>query len=163
MAIFAAARLRVCRGTAPKGKNMALKNSASAVWSGDLKTGTGTISTRSSSLVAAPYDFRKRFEGAPGTNPEELIGAAHAACFSMALSAELGNAGMVAESINTTATVTLDFIDGAPTVTNVHLDLVAKIPGADEAKFQAAAAGAKANCPISRLLKTEITLSAKLA
>ena len=141
---------------------MATKNSASAVWSGDLKSGTGQISTRSSSLSAAPYDFRKRFEGAPGTNPEELIAAAHAACFSMALSGELGSHGMTAESIATTATVTLDFIGGAPTVTTIHLDLTAKIPGATDAAFQAAAAGAKANCPISRLLKAEITLSAKL-
>ena len=141
---------------------MATKNSASAVWSGDLKSGTGQISTRSSSLTAAPYDFRKRFEGAPGTNPEELIAAAHAACFSMALSGELGNNGMTAESIATTATVTLDFPGGVATVTAIHLDLTAKIPGATDAAFQAAAAGAKANCPISRLLKAEITLSTKL-
>ena len=141
---------------------MATKNSASAVWSGDLKSGTGQISTRSSSLTAAPYDFRKRFEGAPGTNPEELIAAAHAACFSMALSGELGNNGMTAESIATTATVTLDFPGGVATVTAIHLDLTAKIPGATDAAFQAAAAEAKANCPISRLLKAEITLSTKL-
>jgi len=142
---------------------MASTNSASAHWSGDLKTGTGTISTRSSSLSKAPYDFRKRFEGAPGTNPEELIGAAHAACFSMALSGELEKAGMTAEAIDTTATVTLDFIDGAPTVTKIHLDRTARIPGGDDAKFQAAAGGAKANCPISRLLKAaEITLTAKM-
>ncbi len=141
---------------------MAITNSASAVWSGDLKSGTGKISTRSSVLVAAPYDFRKRFEGAAGTNPEELIGAAHAACFSMALSGELGNAGMTADEIKTIATVTLDFIGGAPTVTAIHLDLTASIPGASDAAFQAAAATAKTNCPISRLLKTEITLTAKL-
>ncbi len=141
---------------------MAVKNSASAVWSGDLKTGTGKISTRSSSLTEVPYDFRKRFEGAPGTNPEELIGAAHAACFSMALSGELGKAGLVADSIAATATVTLDFPGGAATVTAVHLDLTASIPGATDEAFQKAAAGAKATCPISRLLKAEITLSAKL-
>ncbi|MEO6301128.1 MAG: OsmC family peroxiredoxin [Paracoccaceae bacterium] len=141
---------------------MASKNSASAVWSGDLKTGTGKISTRSASLSAVPYDFRTRFEGAAGTNPEELIGAAHAACFSMALSGELGNAKMTADEIKTTATVTLDFINGAPTVTAIHLDLTASIPGATDAAFQAAAATAKANCPISRLLKAEITLTAKL-
>lgn len=141
---------------------MGSKNSASAVWSGDLKTGKGQISTRSDAFKDLAYDFRKRFEGAEGTNPEELIGAAHAACFSMALSGELGNAGLVADSIATTATVTLDFIGGAPTVTKIHLDLTAKIPGATDAAFQAAAATAKANCPISRLLNTEITLSAKL-
>ena len=141
---------------------MAITNSASAHWAGDLKTGLGRISTRSAALADLPYDFRKRFEGAAGTNPEELIGAAHAACFSMALSGDLANAGMIAESINTTATVTLDFIDGAPTVTTIHLDLTARIPGAKDAEFQAAAASAKANCPISRLLKAEITLTAKL-
>jgi lipoyl-dependent peroxiredoxin len=141
---------------------MATTNTASAKWSGNLKTGTGAISTRSATLVSAPYDFRKRFEGAAGTNPEELIGAAHAACFTMALSGELEKSGLVAEELNTTATVTLDFPGGAPTVTLIHLDLTAKIPGATDAAFQAAAAGAKANCPISRLLKTEITLSAKL-
>lgn len=142
---------------------MASTNSASAHWQGDLKTGTGTISTRSSALQATAYDFRKRFEGAEGTNPEELIGAAHAACFSMALSGELGKAGMVAEAIDTTATVTLEFVDGAPTVTKIALDLTAVIPGADDAAFQAAAAAAKAGCPISRLLKAEITLTARLA
>ncbi len=150
-------------GFCEKGKNMALKNAASAIWSGDLKTGTGHISTTSSALKDVAYDFRKRFEGAPGTNPEELIAAAHAACFSMALSAELGNAKLVADSISTKATVTLDFIGDAPTVTTIHLNLTAKIPGATDAAFQAAAASAKANCPISRLLKTEITLTAKLA
>lgn len=142
---------------------MALTNSASAIWSGDLKTGAGQISTRSATLAAAPYDFRKRFEGAEGTNPEELIGAAHAACFSMALSAELGNGNLVADEIKTTATVTLDFVNGAPTVTKIHLDLHASIPGATDEAFQAAAANAKANCPISRLLNTEISLSAVLA
>ena len=142
---------------------MATTNSASAIWSGDLKSGAGQISTRSTTLMAAPYDFRKRFEGADGTNPEELIGAAHAACFSMALSGELGNAKLEAEEIRTTATVTLDFIGGAPTVTKIHLDLSAKIPGATDAAFQAAAAAAKAGCPISRLLKAEITLTAVLA
>ena len=143
---------------------MALTNSASAVWSGDLKSGAGKISTRSATLISAPYDFRKRFEGADGTNPEELIGAAHAACFSMALSGELGKASLTADEIKTTATVTLEFVDGAPTVTKIHLDLVAKIPGATDAAFQKAAADAKAGCPISRLLKAaEITLTAKLA
>jgi osmotically inducible protein OsmC len=141
---------------------MALKNSAKAHWTGDLKTGKGQITTGSGALDKLPYDFRKRFEGEKGSNPEELIGAAHAGCFSMALSAELGKAGLVAEAIDTTATVTLDFIEGVPTVTKVHLDLAARIPGASPEAFHAAANGAKANCPISRLLKAEITMEARL-
>jgi len=141
---------------------MALTNTASAHWAGDLKTGKGQITTGSGALDKLPYDFRKRFEGEKGSNPEELIGAAHAGCFSMALSAELGKAGLTAEAIDTVATVTLDFIGGVPTLTKVHLDLSAKIPGASEAAFLEAANSAKANCPISRLLKAEITLAAKL-
>ena len=142
---------------------MGSTNSASAIWSGDLKTGEGHISTRSSTLVSAAFDFRKRFEGADGTNPEELIAAAHAACFSMALSGELGKAGLTATEIKTTATATLEFIEGAPTVTKMHLDLNATIPGATDEAFQAAAAAAKAGCPISRLLKAETSLTAVLA
>jgi len=142
---------------------MATTNSASAIWTGDLKTGEGKISTRSATLVSATYDFRKRFEGADGTNPEELIAAAHAACFSMALSAELAKADLTATEIKTTATATLDFIDGAPTVTKVHLDLTATIPTATDEAFQAAAAAAKAGCPISRLLKADVSLTAVLA
>jgi osmotically inducible protein OsmC len=142
---------------------MGSKNAASAVWSGDLKTGKGQISTRSDAFKDLAYDFRKRFEGAEGTNPEELIGAAHAACFTMALSGELGKANLTADKLETTATVTLDFIDGAPTVTNIHLEVSASIPGAADAAFQEAAASAKANCPISRLLNTDITMTAKLA
>ena len=143
---------------------MALTNSASAHWAGNLKAGNGTISTGSAALAGVSYDFRKRFEGAAGTNPEELIAAAHAACFSMALSAELEKAGIVADAIDTTATVTLDFPGGVPTVTTIHLDLTATIPGADPAAFEKAAADAKAGCPISRLLAAaEITLDAKLA
>ena len=142
---------------------MASTNNAFATWTGDLKSGEGHISTRSSTLVSAAFDFRKRFEGADGTNPEELIAAAHAACFSMALSGELGKAGLTATQIKTIATATLDFIDGAPTVTKMHLDLTASIPTATEDAFQAAAAAAKAGCPISRLLKAEITLTAVLA
>ncbi len=141
---------------------MAIRNTASAHWAGDLKSGKGQITTGSGALNKLPYDFRKRFEGEKGSNPEELIGAAHAGCFSMAFSAELGKAGLTAEAIDTTATVTLDFIDGAPTVTKVHLDLSAKIPGASQDAFMTAANGAKANCPISRLLKAEITMDAKL-
>jgi lipoyl-dependent peroxiredoxin len=142
---------------------MAIRNTATAHWAGSLKAGQGTVSTGSGGLDGLAYDFRKRFEGAPGANPEELIGAAHAGCFSMALSAELEKAGLLAEAIDTKATVTLDFIDGAPTVTKIDLDLVARIPGATEAAFQTAAQDAKANCPISRLLKAAITLSARLA
>ena len=142
---------------------MALTNSASAIWTGNLKTGQGHISTRSSTLVSAAYDFRKRFEGAEGTNPEELIAAAHAGCFSMALSGELEKAGLTATEIRTTATATLDFIDGAATVTKIHLDLTASVPDATDEAFQAAAAAAKAGCPISRLLKAETTLTAVLA
>jgi osmotically inducible protein OsmC len=142
---------------------MALTNTATAHWAGDLKTGKGKISTGSGALDGLPYDFRKRFEGEKGSNPEELIGAAHAGCFSMALSAELGKGGLTAEAIDTKATVTLDFIDGTPTVTKVHLDLTARIPGASSEAFMAAANGAKANCPISRLLKAEITMDARLA
>ncbi len=143
---------------------MAMKRRANAVWSGDLKTGTGHVSTGSKALSDLPYDFKMRFADAPGTNPEELIGAAHAGCYSMALSGELEKTGNVAEEIATTATVTLDFPDGVPTVTVIHLDLTAKIPGMSDEAFQAAAASAKANCLISRLLSAaEITLTAKLA
>jgi osmotically inducible protein OsmC len=142
---------------------MAITNTASAHWSGDLKTGTGTVASGSGTLAGVPYDFRKRFEGAGGTNPEELVGAAHAACFSMALSAELGKAGLVAEAIDTRATVTLDFVGGAPTVTRIHLDLAVRVPGADPAAVRKAAADAKAGCPISRLLAAaEITLETRL-
>ncbi|PZQ99274.1 MAG: OsmC family peroxiredoxin [Cereibacter sphaeroides] len=141
---------------------MAIKNTASAHWAGDLKTGKGQISSGSGALSSLPYDFRKRFEGEKGTNPEELIGASHAACFSMAFSAELGKAGLTAEAIDTVATVTLDFIDGAPTIVSSHLELKAKIPGASQEAFLTAANSAKANCPISRLLKAEVTMDAKL-
>jgi osmotically inducible protein OsmC len=140
-----------------------MKRSASAVWKGGLKDGRGTVSAESGVLSNAPYNFSMRFENEKGTNPEELIAAAHAACFSMALSLFLGNAGMTAESINTTATVTLEKVGDAFTVTASHLDTTVKIPNADRAKFQEAAEGAKAGCPISRLLNTKITLDAKLA
>jgi len=140
-----------------------MKRSASAVWKGGLKDGRGTVSTSSGVLSNVPYSFSMRFENETGTNPEELIAAAHAACFSMALSLFLGNAGMTAESINTTATVTLEKVADAFTVTASHLDTTVRIPNADQAKFQQAAEGAKAGCPISRLLNTTITLDAKLA
>lgn len=140
-----------------------MKRSASAVWKGGLKDGRGTVSTSSGVLSNVPYNFAMRFENETGTNPEELIAAAHASCFSMALSLFLGNAGMTAESIDTTATVTLEKVGDAFTVTASHLDTTVRIPNADKAKFQEAAEGAKAGCPISRLLNTKITLDAKLA
>jgi osmotically inducible protein OsmC len=136
---------------------------ASAVWNGSLKEGKGTISTDSKVLSNAQYSFSTRFENGIGTNPEELIAAAHAGCFSMALSAQLGGAGITPESIETTASVTLEKLEAGFTVTKVHLDVTAKIPGADAAAFEKAAQDAKAGCPISRLLKAEITMTAKLA
>lgn len=133
------------------------------MWKGGLKDGRGTVSTNSGVLSSVPYNFSMRFENEKGTNPEELIAAAHAACFSMALSLFLGNAGMTADSIDTTATVTLEKVGDAFTVTASHLQTTAKIPNADRDAFQKAAEGAKAGCPISRLLNTKITLEAKLA
>jgi len=135
---------------------------ASAVWNGSLKEGKGRISTDSKVLSNAQYSFSTRFENGVGTNPEELIAAAHAGCFSMALSAQLGNAGITPESIETTANVTLEKTDAGFTVTKVHLDVTANIPGADNAAFDKAAQDAKAGCPISRLLKAETTMTAKL-
>jgi osmotically inducible protein OsmC len=140
-----------------------MKRSASAVWKGGLKDGRGTVSSSSGAVSNVPYNFSMRFENEKGTNPEELIAAAHAACFSMALSLFLGNAGMTADSIDTTATVTLEKVGDAFTVTASHLDTTVRIPNADKTKFQEAAEGAKAGCPISRLLNTKITLDAKLA
>jgi len=141
-----------------------MKRKASAVWHGDLKSGRGTISTESTVLKGAQYAFGTRFENGPGTNPEELIGAAHAGCFSMAFSAELQKAGFTAEEISTTATVTLDnHPQTSWTVTKIHLETTGKVPGIDAEKFAAIAAGAKVGCPISRLLAAaEITLDAKL-
>jgi osmotically inducible protein OsmC len=135
---------------------------ASAVWKGLLKEGKGTISTDSKVLSNAQYSFSTRFENGTGTNPEELIAAAHAGCFSMALSAQLGNAGITPESIETSAAVTLEKTEAGFTVTKVHLDVAARIPGANAGAFEKAAQEAKAGCPISRLLKAEITMTAKL-
>lgn len=139
-----------------------MKRSASAAWQGGLKDGKGTVSTESGVLTQTPYSFSTRFEGQRGTNPEELIAAAHAACFSMALSAELGNVGMTTETIRTAATLTMDKLESGWTVTRIHLDVTVKIPGADRGKFEAAANAAKAGCPISRLLNAAITMDAKL-
>ena len=139
-----------------------MQRKASAQWQGDLKTGKGTVSTSSGVLSKTSYSFSTRFEDGVGTNPEELIAAAHAGCFSMALSGQLGGAGMVAESINTAATLTMEKLDVGWTVTKIHLDVQAKIPGGDASAFEAAANRAKSGCPISRLLNTTITMGAKL-
>jgi len=139
-----------------------MKRNASAVWRGGLKDGKGSISTESGVLSQTQYSFGTRFEDGKGTNPEELIAAAHAGCFSMALSGQLGNAGMTAESIETNATVTMEKLDAGWTVTEVLLDLKARIPGADRAAFETAANNAKTGCPISRLLNAKISLKAEL-
>ena len=135
---------------------------AKAQWKGDLKTGSGTISANSGILNNTPYSFRDRFEQGPNTNPEELLAAAHAACFSMALSLMLQNAGMKAESIDTTCTITLDKEGEGFAIKKSALDLIAVIPGANEQAFQQAAQQAKDGCPVSKLFKAEITLSARL-
>ena len=135
----------------------------SAVWQGDLKGGKGTMSVESGLLKDAPYSFQTRFEDAKGTNPEELIGAAHAGCFSMAFSNNLATAGHVPDKVETTATVTMKPVDGAPTVTAIHLAVSAKVPGIGQAEFDEIAKKSKETCPISRLLKAaEITMDAKL-
>ena len=135
---------------------------ASAEWKGSIKEGGGTISTESGVLKDTQYSFSTRFEDGVGTNPEELIAAAHAGCFSMALSGQLGAAGLTADSINTTAAVRLEKLDSGFAITKIHLDVTAKIPGADDDAFQTAAANAKAGCPISKLFNAEITMDAKL-
>ena len=139
-----------------------MKRKASAIWQGGLKDGKGSISTDSGVLKETQYSFGTRFENGVGTNPEELIAAAHAGCFSMAFSAELGKAGFTPTSIHTTATITLDKTDAGFSVTESHLEMTAKIPGIDQAKFTAISNGAKAGCPISRLLNAKISLDAKL-
>jgi osmotically inducible protein OsmC len=141
---------------------MTIKRNGSAVWSGGLKDGKGAVSTGSGVLKDAQYGFNTRFEDGPGTNPEELIGAAHAGCFTMALSGQLGQAGMTAQELRTTATVSMEKVDGGFSITAVHLDLVAKIPGASQEAFDKAAQTAKENCPVSKLLNAEITLSSRL-
>lgn len=139
-----------------------MKRTASARWQGDLKTGKGRLSSQSGILKDTVYGFGSRFEEGPGTNPEELIAAAHAGCFTMALSAALGQAGFTAESLATDAALTLEQVAGSWTITKVHLSLRAQVPGLDEARFQEIAAGAKANCPVSRVLKADISLEATL-
>ena len=135
---------------------------ASAVWKGSLKEGKGTISSESGVLSNTPYSFSTRFENAKGTNPEELIAAAHAGCFTMALSAQLGTAGITPESLETTASLTLDKLEAGWSITKIHLDVAARIPGVDKAAFDKAAENAKAGCPVSRLLKADITMTARL-
>ena len=138
-----------------------MDRNASAVWHGSLKEGKGTISTQSGTLKSAQYSFSTRFENGVGTNPEELIAAAHAGCFSMALSGQLTSASLVPDSIETTAVVTLDMHD-KPTITKVHLTMKAKVPGLDKAKFDELARNAETGCPVSRVLKAEISLDATL-
>lgn len=137
--------------------------SASAVWAGNLKEGKGTISTESGVLKASPYSFRSRFETEAATNPEELVAAAHAGCYSMALSAQLHAAGMASERVETTARVTLEKVGDGFAVTASHLVVTAKVPGANPEEFSKVAEAAKAGCPISKLLNATITLEAKLA
>jgi osmotically inducible protein OsmC len=139
-----------------------MKRKASAVWTGGLKDGKGAISTDSGVLKSTQYSFSTRFEDGVGTNPEELIAAAHAGCFSMALSGQMGAAGLTVGEIRTTATVTMEKLEAGFTLTAVHLDVAVKSPGADKAKFDQAAANAKTGCPISRVLNATITMDAKL-
>jgi osmotically inducible protein OsmC len=139
-----------------------MQRNASAEWKGGLKDGKGTVSSASGVLSNTPYSFTTRFENTPGTNPEELIAAAHAACFSMALSAQLGNANLKPDSIATSATLTMEKLDAGWTITAVHLDVVAKIPGANAEAFNKAATDAKAGCPVSKVLNAKITMDTKL-
>jgi osmotically inducible protein OsmC len=139
-----------------------MKRNASAQWQGDLKTGKGVVSTESGVLQSTPYSFSTRFESEKGTNPEELVAAAHAGCFTMALSGELGKANLVAESLRTKAIVTLEQVDSGWSVTESHLEVVGKVPGASAEAFRKAAEAAETGCPISRLLNAKITMEAKL-
>jgi osmotically inducible protein OsmC len=139
-----------------------MKRKGSAIWNGTLKGGSGTVSSESGAVSDVPYSFSKRFGDTPGTNPEELIGAAHAGCFSMALSAELENAGMNPETVNTVASVSLENTGDGFAITSIHLDVTAKVPGANNESFQKVANQAKVGCPVSRVLRAEITMTATL-
>jgi lipoyl-dependent peroxiredoxin len=139
-----------------------MERKASAVWKGNLREGAGSVSTQSGVLRDAPYSFTTRFENSSGTNPEELIAAAHAGCFSMALSAQLMTLHLTPDKIATSATLTFEKLEPGWTITKIHLDVTARVPGASADAFAGAAASAKANCPISRVLKADITMSAKL-
>jgi osmotically inducible protein OsmC len=141
---------------------MTIKRRGSAAWQGGIKDGRGNISTESGALSAYPYGFASRFEGQKGSNPEELIGAAHASCFTMALSLILGEAKLTAEQLNTKAEVTLEQVPDGFSITAIHLTLTGKVPGADQATFAELAAKAKAGCPVSKLFKADITLDATL-
>ena len=141
---------------------MTIKRDGSAVWSGGIKDGKGQVSTGSGALKDQPYGFNTRFEDAPGTNPEELIGAAHAGCFTMALSGQLGKAGLTADELRTKALVSREKVDDGFSISAVHLELGAKIPGASQEAFDQAANTAKENCPVSKLLNAKITLDARL-
>lgn len=139
-----------------------MQRKATAVWQGNLKEGKGTISTESGVLKQTSYSFCTRFENSKGTNPEELLAAAHAGCFAMALSNELGNAGMVPNSLEATATISLEKVSNGFAITKSHIDLVADIPGANKAKFEAAVKAAETGCPVSKLFKAEISVSVRL-
>ena len=139
-----------------------MQRTAIAVWTGALKDGKGAISTQSGILADTPYSFATRFENGKGTNPEELIAAAHAGCFSMALSAQLGTMDFAPQSLRTTATLTLEKLEAGWTISKIHLDVAARIPNITPAAFESAAASAKANCPVSRVLRAEITMAARL-
>jgi osmotically inducible protein OsmC len=139
-----------------------MERTASAVWNGSLKEGKGTITTQSGILSDAPYSFVTRFENGKGTNPEELIAAAHAGCFTMALSAQLGTMNFTPQSLRTSAKLTLEKLDAGWTISKIHLDVSARVPGISASAFESAAASAKASCPVSRLLKAEITIDANL-
>ncbi len=142
---------------------MKINRTGSAAWQGGIKDGKGSISTQSGALKAYPYGFASRFEGTPGSNPEELIAAAHSACFTMALSKILGEANLTAEQLDTSAQVTLESVDGGFAITAVHLTLKGKVPGATSEQFIELANKAKAGCPVSKLLKADISLDAQLA
>jgi osmotically inducible protein OsmC len=139
-----------------------MQRTATAVWSGALKDGKGAISTQSGVLSDTPYSFVTRFENGKGTNPEELIAAAHAGCFTMALSAQLGTMNFTPQSLRTSATLTLEKLEAGWTISKIHLDVVARIPNITPAAFESAASSAKANCPVSRVLKADITMTASL-
>lgn len=139
-----------------------MQRKASAEWKGGLKEGSGAVSSSSGVFSKTPFSFGTRFGDQPGTNPEELIAAAHAGCFSMALSAQLGNAGLTPDSIKTNATLTMEKLDSGWTITAIHLDVAGKVPKADKAAFEKAAEAAKAGCPVSKVLNAKITMSARL-
>ena len=142
---------------------MTIKKHGTAHWTGTIKEGTGKVSTQSGALDAQPYGFNTRFEGKAGTNPEELIGAAHAACYAMAMSLGLGDAGFTAEDIDAKSVISLDQVEGGFAITGAHLTVTAKIPGIDQATFDKVAQATKEGCPVSKVLACEITMDAKLA